>query len=223
MADSSSFIRLKLFNERLRNVIFGYIKQEQKELSSNIPMNVYYLCLAYHSHGEYFEEHGKSLQLSKDQMTITKVIISDLSPSDAIDCRAIGHEIIDSNKHIVAKWSFNIDECKNIAFGFMICNFCGNGEWRIGPKFNCRGTAMLRMGCSFNDKDEKYFMFNKGDKVSVILNTKQKTISAQKNEVKVQCIIKNIPIGAMKLYKIAVFAYKKSDQITITDFETYEE
>ena len=55
---------LKSFPKRPRQTVFGYIRENQKQLSLyNVPALIGYLCLGYYFHGEFLEKAGDDLKI----------------------------------------------------------------------------------------------------------------------------------------------------------------
>ena len=65
---------LKKIPLKIRSAVFGYMRQTEKQLYlSTVPIMVYYLCLGYYFHGEYFEKAGNDLQISDDKMCVERI------------------------------------------------------------------------------------------------------------------------------------------------------
>ena len=63
---TASLKQLKQINEKTKMSVFGYVKEMQLKLSlCNVPTMISYLCLAYHSHGEYFNIYGNNFGIIK--------------------------------------------------------------------------------------------------------------------------------------------------------------
>ena len=65
--------RLKAVNDKDTFTVFGFIRNTQNELSMNVPMMIFYLCLGYFFEAEYFEKCGNNMQISADKLTITQI------------------------------------------------------------------------------------------------------------------------------------------------------
>ena len=133
---------------KTKNLVFGWIRNVDALIkSNNIPMAIYYLCLAYYYFPEYFHKAREDrFKISDDKLTITCFK----------NCSYLHHTIymkyiIKSMKDNIIKWVFKINEhpangCK-IYFGIV----CGYSE------------DALTSDCT-SHHEPHYFVSNKGYK-----------------------------------------------------------
>ena len=95
---------LKHIDDKTKDTVFGYIRQQQKTLSlSNICPLISYLCLSYYYQNEYFtttKDH--EITISENRMKITKH-----NGSGWINT-TYGNVWIDSSIPQIAKWKIKI-------------------------------------------------------------------------------------------------------------------
>eukprot|EP01084_Bolivina_argentea_P057894 105726_1 len=119
---------LNQINEKSKMEVFGYIRQIKTTLCvDNIPMTIAYLCLAYKSHGEYFDSKLSAsmhdgIEIAKDQLTITNILdrceecgndefedCYECSEADRYDPLAYGSQVVPSDENRIAEWKIQID------------------------------------------------------------------------------------------------------------------
>ena len=116
----ASLSKLKAIDQTSKDAVFGYIKQFEKSLIlNNIPMAVYYLCLAYYYFAEYFDKFREDcFKLSDDKWTIKCIK----------QCHADFHTIymkkwFHSQTNKIIKWTLKMNKLSFMHIGFRISNF----------------------------------------------------------------------------------------------------
>ena len=53
----ASLRELTKVNNKHKSILFGYVREKEKELSlANVPAMIFHFCLLHYSHSEYFEK-----------------------------------------------------------------------------------------------------------------------------------------------------------------------
>ena len=220
------FQKLNSIDTKIKDSVFGYIRCQGKQLSlRNVPALISYIALNYYYHNEYFAKYGQQVQLSNNNMTITKQEI--LEDKEDIDNTTYGNTWIDSVIPQIVSWRLQMSVDNHILFGLF------SKDIRIDED------------CVFDDDDKPFYAFeNDGtlsyedgngtecetdnynwselleDQWSLILNTEDKTISLQKDKSsEIIAIYENIQTGNSIKYKLGINLYEKDDNVSLIDFD----
>ena len=103
-AHQFDFDKIKHVSQRTQNLMSGYVREIEKELSLTIPDLITVICIFYYYHFERFTTHGVNIELNKQQTIATK------KQGSKFDTRtvygAIGIDLhCKANKYV---WTFKI-------------------------------------------------------------------------------------------------------------------
>ena len=242
--DMGSFKFLKQINDRTKMSVFGYIREMQTKLTlPEIPMVICYLCLAYKSHADYFDPDDENelrsdtrAKLSKDRLTLTNVKTRTEEYDNAL--HGYGHQIIPSNKNIVATWKVKVNSVSKVIHSL------NDDEWRSGIQFHFftllddydyghnifgfesswvgRTYVQLSLTENLEECNCDYDIAGVGDILTIVLDTNEKRVLVKINDSAFHHVFKNIPIGDTVNYRLAVKLPYKGDSVSIIDFELYK-
>ena len=101
---------LKNADEKTKNIIFGYSRQQQSELKLNIPMMIQYLFLMYYWIQEKFTKHGKLIEMDASCKRISSYIASSKRMDFDLYNTAYGNNVININDVSISmyKWRFKV-------------------------------------------------------------------------------------------------------------------
>ena len=221
MAPRLNMKRLKQYHNKLKFVVFGYVRSHEREFNiSTVSLLISYLTLFYYHHGEYFIKSAKDVTISEDKSIITKTR-DNQNWKNTNYCSSW----IQSNIPQICEWSFKLYNVqKRIFFCFvsnddesnMDCNNISNI-----PNYGFDNTSVSiafqnTKGASLGHSVKTY---GTNDTIKVILNTKDGTIRLKKNEESSNCLVfSDITIGNNIKYKMAIQLYHLHDKVALIDF-----
>lgn len=212
--------RLKQIDDHEKSPVFGYIRRVQKELTLlNVPIMIYYLCLGYYFMEEYFEKSANEMEISENKLTV----IHQHSEREykfrnwpAAWCK----KWINSNIDQIAKWKIKIEN-KNIKRNMMLIRLTSHDklpDQRPNYGFYASGatyTDELRTGAATIHGSVAFTM---GDTLTIVLNTKEKTIGLIKNKEKIHIIWSNIEYGKNIRYKLCIRFGSVGNTVSLIDY-----
>lgn len=226
---TTSLKALKAIDQTTQCTVFGYIRQQEKQLSLyiNITPEIIYLCLAYYYLGEYFDKVANCYTLSQDKRTVTKV-------NDGLgwDNTAYGIIWIDSAIPQIVQWKFKINKLlfeNGIYFCLVstdnrINEDCLNTKivmdypnYGFSDNFFFTCNNMESKVNNENALDEKFFKGN--DTVIMILNTKDRELHCQNEKDEKLLIFDKVKIDKGIRYKMAVQLYDEMNSVSLIDFD----
>ena len=215
--------RLKQIDTKFKLPVFGFIRETENDLSSllNIPMMIYYLCLAYYFEQDYFEKCTKNMTISANKMTVTH---NGIDPGWAYSwCK----QWVDSHVFQITKWKIKINRIPS--FKSMRIDIASDDKQNTG--FIRPESANYRMYNNMNTTTYSYkkwsinkfggIIFNTGDILSIILNTRMRTISVIKNDDPIQVIWQNIQIDTSIRYRLCVICCHDGNSASLIYFSSY--
>ena len=219
------FQRLNSIDTKIKDSVFGYIKSQGQKLSlRNVPALISYITLNYYYHNEYFAKFGQQVALSNNNMAITK----QETPEDkeGTENTTYGDTWIDSAIPQIAIWTLQMSVNHFILFGIF------SKDTRLDEDCACDdddkpyyaiendGTRWFKDGNGNQcEADYKWKELLK-DKLILILNTENKTISVQKDKSsEIVLVYKNIQTGNGIKYKLGINLYAEDDSVTLIDFD----
>ena len=220
--------RLKNINNKYKYTVFGYIHQNEQELSLQIiPALIFYLSLLYYFHGECFDRCSENMEISHDKMTITRN--SKLSTDNPWNNFAIGAISIDSMKKCLAKWRFklkHIERHRPSYYAHFVFHLLSNKDTfkmeTLDSKPDPPYYQYNANGKSFSHKEwqwsTKYWTLEQNDEIILTLNTATRTFQYQKNNGQV-VEINNIEQKIGLKYTLAVTMFDVKYSITLLDFD----
>ena len=220
MATSTSFDYRKLnsIDNRTKDSVFGYIRLMERELSfDNIPDLISFLILLYYYHNEYFAKYGEQVKVSNDNMIITNLI-------QYPRCTVYGNTWIDTNIPQIAIWKLKIS-VRDRDFGITMSSKDTRLN-HVNPYFP-NDNPWYALSPNWNEAHDDPYLFiepwwdwRHSCSFSVILDTKNRTISVRKDEdSELLMIYQGIDIGEGIKYKLGVILYSKGDNATLIDFD----
>eukprot|EP01084_Bolivina_argentea_P209435 356745_1 len=231
---SKSSFYLNQINQKTKMIVFGYIREIQSQLSHlNIPMEVHYLCLAYKSHGEYFDPIflGDGTELSKDQLTITNTSercweCGDEQFEDCYECYVAdksdpvgyGHQAIESYKDRIAIWKVRINNETSLKRRYWengvhfivqmmdenIFDEDNESYWTYICSFWNTSSCSARLDSSVTIAGNSNDKSTVGDVVTIVLDTKRSQIFSQTNDKEMKHLFSKLPVGDNITYKLCI-------------------
>ena len=199
---------------------------ESKLFLENVPALISYISLNYYYHGEYFSKYGQQVKLSKNNMTVTKIKqLHDRGYYDRNNT-TYGNTWIDTNIPQIATWRLKLSMVEEGVIYFCMLSKDNQVDgacidWNDRPCYafgTNNGGAYYPSGCKFNN-----CWFKVGvDNISIILNTKKKTVDVKDNESSnITTVYKDLEIGDKIRYKLGIILHKPGDSATMIDFDLH--
>ena len=226
---SIDFQTLEAITHDDKSTVFGYVREAQKKTAdTNIPIVIFYICLGYFFDHDYFEKWDDSyMQISNNKSTIEH--IKDIGKYPKQTRFAFCKQWIQSNLAQIVKWKLQINkEIVNPWYGVKIRiganNKCiaSQGSKETFPHYtfaghNCwyRSTWTHGEGVVSNG-----VLFEEGDIITVILNTKEATIGVIVNDTMLHIIWTGITINKNVRYKMTILSNDRGNSVSILDFES---
>ena len=238
----------KQIPELEKYIVFGYIHCCEKEYIHSlpaIPSLIAYICLAFYYHKEYFINACEDIIISKDKRTITKIKnnknvdnTSYLNQRITSNSNEIVKWIFKIN-HIAPMIRYRVSRPNNhyrpprrVTFGlvssqtmdidtfiskpeFRPCYFINTTNSRVGG-----GTiTILKEGSShYNKRIEPRVSWDKYDWISIILNTRNGSLSVAKNNESAIKVVEDMVQGDDIKYKMGVSLCNIDDSVTLEEF-----
>lgn len=225
------------------HLVFGYIHCLEKNLSlQSVPSLIIYICLAFYYQKEYFMQSCDDIKVSNNKQTITKT-----QNDRSFNNKSYLNQWIESNCSQIVKWIFKInhiraairhtitrpnnhyDPPRFVSFSLMSNNHCMNGRYpkpcyMIKTEGRFGGTiSILKTGNSvFNVRIKPSVYWDKYDWISIILNTKNGTISVAKNDESPIVIVKNLEQGNDIKYRMCVSLCNIDDSVSLEYFSCHK-
>ena len=215
-------------DDRDEYAVFGYIREKVKELSLNtnkIPVSIKHLSLTYYRQGEYFKTCTKNIELSDNKMTATKSF-GQMIWNNCIIC----NKSIDAMTPCIAKWTFKINHVARNEPAFVthfIFSLLSNPkEFMTNRQKKSPYYDLFSNGRKYrNDLIPKSYPAKqwknaKNDKLTLTLNTKERTFGLiQNDDDKFQSILEQIEQRQRLQYTLCIEMFDSLYSLTLTDFE----
>ena len=218
-----NFKRLKQIDDRYQFTVYGYLRRIQHQSSNalDIPINIFYLCLALYFQGDYIESSGQNLKISEDKLTMEHI-------TKSIRQFAFCKQWVDSKIAQIVKWTLKVDALGKIDYDSMVLRLASNelNEYNHQSEGCKPGYAFSVTGSTFTDGPGERPNapnagkgFEVGDTLTIVLNTKDRTICLLKNDAKELHIIwTGIKIERKIRYKLSFISKTVKNKITLADF-----
>eukprot|EP01084_Bolivina_argentea_P173912 301254_1 len=212
----------KQASNRVKSLVFGYIREHESLESINIPSLISYTCLTYYFVHEFFskarEDHFK---ISDDKMMVTKI-----EGNGHLDHTIYCNQWINTSSNIIAKWTFSVQNDSNVKsmyFGLASNDkiidedFCSqdNGPCyeisSAGDKFSHTFPGGYPLGSEFG--------WHSNGTITFILDLTNLTFAIQINDEKPKAIFNDIEKGNDIKYKMAVQLCDKNDCVILKEYE----
>ena len=212
---SAVFTKLNSIETRIKDSVFGYIRSMESKLCLDIiPALISYITLNYYYHDEYFAQSGKHVQLSNNNMTVTKTPKYDgkdyslnLVPM-YVPNTTFGNIWIDSDIPQIGTWKLKLDVALDVGI------FIISKDEKVN-KYPCMYDKPY-----YREVVRGYWC----PQISVTFNTMNKTIvwkrMNESNDVFAEH--RGIQIGENIKYKLGVSLEQKGDTISLLDFDLNE-
>ena len=217
-------------DDRLDCLVSGYIKSIQKAHKSlkTIPMDIYYVCILFLLQKEYFELIADQMNLSQDELTITK----DASAIYNWKNTTYGKMVIPSISKQIVTWKIKMKpftEERNRVIGIASSTDCIDKDYtynKVGHYYGISDSGTRFWNHKLKEETSvetaaEYDTFEyhdrSGDTVTMILNLRDATILfGQSEHPKIAWT--NIKIDKDVNYRLAVSLRCQLDSMTIVDF-----
>ena len=189
--------RIKKIGNHDKLPVFGYIRKSQNELTFlTIPMLIYYLCLAYYFHEEYFEKCTNNMKISKDKMSMIHSKEISYLKYGYVWCK----QCIDSQIHLNVKWKIKIDrKCRTISIRI------ASHERDVGTNEH----PVYDIG----------FEFKQDDILTIALNTRERRFKVTNNG-KMKIVRYLIKVGPAIKYKLCIKSDSVGNSVSLLDFSS---
>ena len=218
-----------------KDCVIGYVKNMQKLMPMtsayyNIPALVTFMILDYYYLREIFSDHGHKTKIDRTGL------IASINDQDE-DNTVYGTVIIDFNESYIYKWSIKVIELtytgdrSDMAIGIVAIDKIngGNGDftYQSDDDFVAYHSMSIYSGSKkyfeigyneFADNDAE--QYDKGDVITMEINTKDVTIEFWKNKISFGQLLESgyKLVDRKKKYKLAVLINNKS-AVEIVDFD----
>ena len=91
-------------DQKVKRLVFGYMRQNEHEIDRIIPPIIFYTCLMFYWIKEYFDLMAENINASKDKLRITYTANATLANA------AYGAKKIQSTQGGVHKWTLSMHE-----------------------------------------------------------------------------------------------------------------
>ena len=213
-------------DKRAEYTVHGYLHRIQRESKfQNTPSLILFTCLKYARDWDNFSTNTDHISMTNDNKTITKTNVSGKKRKKWHF--AVGNTVIDTNKHLIAKWILTVNKCVKRELGIVFGLHDAIGEWVFVSIYNLRGVCHC-----FEEFEtmkakrvrKKSMRFGEGDEIKVILDTKTERMKFSKGNGKEVVLFKrNSTWSSGKFLKsqcrFAVGLYELGNSVTITHFE----
>ena len=210
---ASSLKRLKQINNKDKFAVFGYIRETENESSLlTIPMMIYYLCLAYYFQEDYFDESRSNMAISADKLTATH---------NGEWAYAYCKQWIDSHVEQITKWIIKINHLNKANLQSNCMQFCITSNCKAPRyRFHSNGCLWTFYGNHRTITEDEGVVFNTNDILSIILNTKKRTICFIKNQEEIRIIFREIKVDPTVRYKLAVTSYNDKNSVSLIHYSS---
>ena len=215
---------LKQIDDKIKCVIFGYIRNVQNILPSNkpfynIPQLISYIILLYFYEYECFEIAGKDIKISSNGKIITKKSTFNLNLKNT----TFGEYIIEwknNNDNIIYEWKIKLNKIHRWDVIGFASNHTQNDNDYMSSKINpfyCifMGGFKLRLNKILEYSD----VFKSGDIIKINFNLIQKKLIFYKDTISNGIVFKNIQCNDGIKYKLAICLSKNESEIELIDFK----
>ena len=198
---------LKNMPTRTKSVVFGYVREMEKELNlPSTPLMIKYSICSFSRDEDFFIAGHEFIKLTNNNKTMTKY--RENGWKQVIK----GHQIIDTDllSNNIAKWKIKIQQNVTRASRFGVLSV-----W-IGL-INVGGSDDNTIQCVLHAEKEKEKIFTQGDIVTFILDIKDKTIKYRVNEGPIQ-ILQKLSLRKRNKFRFGANLWNIGNSITMIDF-----
>lgn len=224
MSTSFDLHKIKLINQNVQFIIFGYCRESQKALKINennqyhdIPDLICYICLMYYHVNEYWTEYGYGIKCDESLKTITN--------TNGEFSTAYGYQPISIHENInYFKWELEV--INNRSDKICIGIDCSDKKW-INDDFGYKSEKYCGYGESmtFSTRDEfkpddLHFgrILHSDDKFIMEVNLKTNVITfSHKGQKFTHTVLENAFTN--NVFYLAVYLCDKGDSVQITNFD----
>ena len=209
-----NFKRLKQINDNEKFAVFGYIRETENKLSLlNIPIMIYYLCLAYYFQQDYFEKRSKNMAISADKLTVT-------DNGEATAAYSCCKQWIDSHVDQITKWIIKINHLGK-AKHEVCMRFCIISQKRP------HSPRLRYPVCGLYYFDKKHVTLGvngpvmyTNDIISIVLNTKKRTIGVIENVEEIDIVFREIEVDPTLKYQLYVASHADKNSVSLIHFSS---
>ena len=227
MADLSRLEDVKSIDEKTKYCVFGYIRRSQDmfpvdNIYFTIPTLVIHWILLYFHINEKFKVYNKQkYKLHDNDMAITKIDVTS-------DSTCYGTVKISSLNQSIHEWLFEITAMKNgeyIAIGIDETQYSRKDVGSINYEmYDTKIYALWNDGerrtcANVNLADVESLKFCEGDKVSMILNLFDQTLSYSINDGELYVTHKDIVVSQDITYCMAACIQNVDSTLTLLKYE----
>ncbi len=230
-------------NNRMKLIVFGYIRQQESSSSINIPKMLSFLCLSYYLVDEYFKKALKKyVDISNDNMMITNIggqipneyYSLDLGTKNWCSNYTIYcNQWIPTMATIMVQWTFFIKQMSDvISFNLVSSDESVDKEYRHiinqSPCYQIQNNGYSHeyyISSTSGLKIDKYMSWKSNDTITFILDFSDVSISGwyiQINGQPKRMISQNLYKGEDIRYKMVIQMPYINDCVILKKFqETY--
>ena len=205
--------RIKQIHDRHKLIVFGYNHKAEKQLSIlNVPAMISYLCLCYYFQENYFEKCQGNIKVSQDKKTVT-YITGDSPDNTFAECKTS----INRSVGQLTKWTLKINKI-SAAHRMKFWIFTKRSDRHL------EDDIYLFDGGNITNTDGPGNAYRvprnlkTGDILTIILNTKDRTIGFIKNKEELKIIWRNIRVDSDFAYNLRVQLKTHKDSVSMIHF-----
>lgn len=196
--DIMSLKVLNSISNRIKYPVYGYIRQQNKILSIDIPFYIQQIILLFYFHGEHFEKAGDDLSISDNKMTVTRNPNTFTYP----ECNnAYTKNWIESIIPQTITWSFT-----------MTCYLSTKVHFSLVSMDRCCNAQILRKSDQYCQKLEEVKIAG-GEQFEIKLNTSNGNFYSSRNIN----LKKKVYVAKNINYKLAITLFDRNSAIELTD------
>ena len=216
-----SLKKIKTADNSSKDTVFGFVRHiEQSSNIGNIPIAIYYLCLAFYYHLRFVARKDR-FKISHDGLTITNINTCSFK-----DHTIFLNQCINSQSSKIIKWKFKINQTGGYRIYFGLVS-------KISQKSlisdftniqNCPNYAVSNDNGRFIDGTEyegpplNDYKYTTGDQITYTLNLKNQTFSCQINHASDIICFNYIECDKNIDYTLVLQLSKEGDSVSLLDF-----
>lgn len=223
--------QIKSINQIDKDIVIGYIKNEQKLLTlsispNKIPMGISYLCILFYYEDDCFNKDQCAKEMEIDE---TNSIVA-IKQSGGGFKKALGAmDIFDRNDGIsrIYSWTFKILDHKPDMAQVIYIGIDSNDKSKNESSLNivsyALGTETRTAGFTMDNGSYKNIFlewkYGKGDEIKMELNMEEKTLRYWINNENIDCVLQDIDFAKNMKYNMCVCAAMDGLSLQLLNFE----
>ena len=211
---SERIINLNTVDKNTNNLLHGFIRSIQQQMSFIIPDPIIVIILSFYYFPEYFKDFDKS---------IFECIDTDNAQIKAIStngtCSSIyGNIMISSDKQQKCYWKIRLNQFSEILLFGISSTYNVNSPFFVDE--SSYNYCYYSQGCKESQHDRQTYgkRCEEGDIITMVLDCKLNQISFHKNNEDMGIAYDNIVCGKDINYKMSMYLWHKNTEIELLEF-----